>query len=225
MRMGIANARKVWSAFLKRARRFGHSPWMSVAAATAVVLGTAGTYVSGNIAADTQACDFQREILRANGSPDLTAGQDALMKLSEARTYLTLALGTLSLEQRREYAFLGVTAANVAIMSTPSTADTQFELLKFPTNEQLASLRYMVGLSNKVNGLDVPQLVQTLKTHDRTMQEQLLELAECDYLKDVGAMIGGMGLLLTLLSLTLIGFREYHQVPKRPRRRSDGPSA
>lgn len=218
-------ARNLISAIKKGGRRAAQSPWMSVAAAAAVVLGTVGTYVSGNIAAAAQTCDVRRELLLVNGSPDLHLGRATLLRTSEARAYLTLAFGTLNLEQRREYAYLGVTAANNAIISTPSNSDAQIALLPYPTDRELSSLRYMTALADKVNSLDITQLAQTLKVHDKNMERQLSELAECDQLGDVGGMIGGLAVLFSLLSVSLIGLREYHQAKQKPRRRSDPPSA
>jgi hypothetical protein len=191
------------------------------------VLGTAGTYVAGDIEADTQSCSVRRELILMNGSPDLQAGRSALLKTPEARTYLALAIGTLNLEQRREYAFLGVTAANTAIMATPSKGKGggEVELIAFPTDKQLLSLPYMAGLAQRVNRLDIDQLVQTLKVHDQNFAEKLSDLRECDHLADVGAIIGVMALLFTLLSVAMIAFREYHQgrrTPRRQRRASGG---
>jgi hypothetical protein len=107
---------------LKRAARSAaRSAWMSAAGATAVILGTAGTYVSGTLAGEAQTCDVRRELLRANGSPELRAGRAALLKISEARAYLLLAVRTKDLDQRREYAFLGVAAANAVDLGHIST--------------------------------------------------------------------------------------------------------
>jgi len=203
--------RKSWSAVTTNVRRFARSPWMSAAAAITILLGTAGTYVAGNITADAQICDFRRELLIANGSPDLHAGRDVSYKLAEAQTYLTLALSTRDIDQRREYSFLGVTAANIAILSTPTEADTQIEIFRYPTNSQLESLRYMSSLVQDVNNLDVTQLTQTLKVHDQNLAKHVAELASCDDRANVGGAIGAVAVLFTLLSLMLIGFREYHQ--------------
>jgi hypothetical protein len=117
MRLPTKRVGKLWTGFARLARKFPRSPWMSVVAALAVVLGTAGTYVSGQIQTDTQSCTVRRELLLANGSRELALLRPALLKSAEARTYLTLALHPQPVEQRREYAFLGVTAANNAIMS------------------------------------------------------------------------------------------------------------
>jgi hypothetical protein len=219
MRLPTKRVGKLWTGFAKIARRFPRSPWMSVVAALAVVLGTAGTYVSGQIQTDTQSCTVRRELLLANGSRELTPLRAALLKSAEARTYLTLALAPQAVEQRREYAFLGVTAANNAIMSLPGEAASRIELFKFPTERELTSVRHMVGLADRANRLDVRQLVETFRVHDQAFGEQLKELRECDQRADLGEEIGGIALLLTILSLVLIAIREWHQRhPARSRR-------
>src|SRR5258708_3799886 len=172
----LAKVRKGWLRWKRGVRRFARSPWMSAAAAVAVVLGTAGTYVSGDIATDTQSCTLRRELLIASGSPDLEQLRAALLRISEARTYLTLALAPQNPEQRREYAFLGITAANNAVLALPEGASARIGLLHFPTDRQLTSLPYMASLANKVNHLDVAQLVQTLRVHDQEVRQQLNEL-------------------------------------------------
>lgn len=218
MTRGVKNVPQVWTGVRSAVRSAARSRWMPMAAALAVVLGTAGTYVSGNIAGAADTCDLRRELLLATGSPELRAGQAAMLNASEARTYLVLALGTQDLEQRREYAFLGLTSANNAISSTPAISSSSLKPFPFPTDQQLTSLRYMVALSDRVNALDIRQLVQTLKAHDDNFANELSELAECDRLADLGGLIGAAAVLLTLLSLTLIGFREYHQTRKTPRK-------
>ena len=174
-------------------------------------MGTAGTYISGDIAADTQSCDVRRELLSVNGSPDLAQLREALLKTSEARTYMTLALAPQELAQRREYAFLGVTAANNAVASLPGDAGERIESLEFPTDQQLLSLPHMVALTEQVNRLDVAQLVQTFKVHDKNFSERLSELSQCDRLAGIGAAIGAMAMLLSLLSVILIALKEWHQ--------------
>src|SRR5687768_11727021 len=108
MRTLAVRARRTRSSFRVRARKAAQSHWMSVAAAAAVILATAGTWVSGSIASSTQTCDLQRELMLANGSAELSAGKGAMLKMTEARTYMTLAMGTMNVDQRREYAYLGL---------------------------------------------------------------------------------------------------------------------
>ena len=202
--------RRATSAIANAVKRGARSRWLSAAAAVAIVLGTAGTYISGDIAGDIQSCNVRRELLK-NGSPDLQDLRAALHKIPEARAYATLALGTMDVEQRREYAFLAVTAANTAIMLTPSLPDAKPPLFEYPTDQQLTSLRYMVGFSRQVNDLDIRQLRSGLRAHDRNFVDTMFDLHNCDRLEAVGDAFGGAAILLTLLSLALIGLREYHQ--------------
>lgn len=207
---GATRLRRARSAIVQAVKRGARSRGLSAAAAVAIVLGTAGTYISGDIAGDIQSCNVRRELLK-NGSPDLQELRAALHKIPEARAYAALALGTMDVEQRREYAFLAVTAANTAIMLTPSLPDAKPSLFEYPTDQQLTSLRYMVALSRKVNDLDIRQLPSGLRAHDRNFLETISDLNNCDHMEDVGDAFGGAAILLTLLSLALIGLREYHQ--------------
>lgn len=193
---------------------------MSGVAASAVVLGTGGTYVSGDIATSTQICVVRRELLLAGGAPNLQKLSSALLKTSEARTYMTLALAPQNVAQRREYAFLGVTAANNAISMIPVDASIHVRRVPYPTEEQLTSPAFMTALSNRVFRLDTEQLIETFKVQDKDLERDLKALRACYSQRNIGEAIGALSVLMTLLSLTLIGLREYHQAPSRKRGRT-----
>lgn len=221
--MSIAvGGRGIRSVVRRVAGRAARSPWMSVAAAAAVLLGTGGTYLSGDIAADVQSCDVRRELMVANGSPELHAYRGAVAKITNAQAYIALAMSTRDLERRREYAYLGIAAANGAISETTLEPGDHLDLLSWPDGRELASFPYMNALAGRIYKLDVTQLVHTFKAHDRHMQDQLSGLAECNREAEVGQSIGVVAVILTLLSVILIAAREFHQnsrkkPPRRPR--------
>ncbi|MFL6858830.1 MAG: hypothetical protein ACJ8EB_13100 [Allosphingosinicella sp.] len=102
--------------------------------------------------------------------PELRAYRNLSPYITEAQAYLALALTTRSVEQRREYAYLGVAAANTAILATPATQDAKVVLLPYPTERQLTNYPYMAALADKMYKLDVTLLIPTLKAHDKNWE-------------------------------------------------------
>jgi hypothetical protein len=75
----------------------------------------------------------------------------------------------------------------------------------------------MMRLFEQVNALDVEQLAVTIQSHDKRFAQELAEMADFDRTARNGSVLGGFAVLLTLLSLGLIGFREHHQTPRARR--------
>lgn len=198
---------------------------MSVAAAIAVVLGTSGTYISGEIGAAAKSCDLHRELLLANGSPHLRAYRNLSPYITNGQAYLALAMSTKNVERRREYAYLGIAAANNAILATPGTPGKELPLFSYPSDKQLASYQHMAALTKKVYKLDIALLGPAVKAHDKNMQAELDDLAECGRYENLGDLFSVAAVLFTLISVGLIAVHEFYQREKIAAHSDCSPSA
>jgi hypothetical protein len=207
--------RRAWSTLTWTAAKAARSRWMSLAAAVSIVLGTAGTYKSGEIAAEVQICSFRLELFIANGSPVLRAGQEVSLQIYGAKTYLRLAAAAAGTEQRREFTYLAISAVNRAILTVRGRTNIEVDLWTYPTDRQLSSDGYISSLLEDIDRLEFAQLWQRWIRIDQTEETIVSDLSECARKADRGQAVGALALIFTLLSLTLIGFREYYLERKR----------
>jgi hypothetical protein len=190
--------------------RSGKSKASSLFAALAVIIAAACGYIGSSYSSDSVACDIRIQQADSKGAPYFRYGQSSVGNNFYAELLMDIASKSENLDVKRQNAYLAIHEVNTGIGENWPDPETNPVLLKFPSDSDLRNGKYYKDIVAKFNQITDEQLENSVKNVDQEFLGEVFDKQSCLQRKNTADNLNILALIFTVLSVFLIGLREYN---------------